>query len=376
MPRILLDGRYLGEKPSGIGRYTRELVAGMQRERPELEFRFVLHATGDERPLVSHGSIDFDHEPYGPYTSFLLGGKLAALGPADLFHSPFHVTPRGLTCPSVLTMHDAFNFEQNKTSNYAFPVSWAEWAYFLWAIPDAIARARRVVCVSETTASEIGRRVPSSKPKLRVIPHGVTPKFRLLPDAAVVAARCAELTGSDEPFLLSVGAVSPNKNHEGMLRAFAAAFPEGSRVRYAAVNRFGKSDRLAALAQELGVADRYIRLGSPSDDDMVTLLNGAMGLFFCSKLEGFGIPILEAMACGCPVITSTVSCLPEVAGGAALLANPFEVEDMARAAQRLHAEASLRGELRQKGLERAPLFTWEKAAHATLEVYDEVLAGV
>lgn len=368
-----MDGRYLGPRASGVGRYQRELVLEMQRQRPQLDFRFIVRRTGDQAPLQSSYELEFDHWVYGPHTSLILDRHLWRAGQVDLFHSPFHVMPRRVSCPALVTMHDAFHFEQNKTSNYAPPISWAEWAYFLWAVPDSLQRARRVLCVSRTTADEMLRRVPSTKDKLRVVPHGVTALFRQLPDRQAARARAAELIGSSEPFLLSIGGVSPNKNHLRMLRAFAAAFPGKSRLRLVVVNRFGDPARLQALARELGVGERYVSLASPADDDLVRLLNAATGLAFCSTVEGFGLPILEAMACGCPVITSTTSCMPEVAGDAALLADPHDVADIARAMRRLVNQRRLRQELSGKGLERARRFSWREAARATLEVYDECL---
>ncbi|MEO6600026.1 MAG: glycosyltransferase family 1 protein, partial [Polyangiaceae bacterium] len=187
--------------------------------------------------------------------------------------------------------------------------------------------------------------------------------------------RCEALLGSPEPFLLSIGGVSPNKNHDRTLQAFAAAFPEGSPVRLAVVTRFGSAARLVSLARSLGVSERYVPLGSPSDRDLVALLNGAAALSFCSTVEGFGLPILEAMACGCPVLTSSTSCMPEVAGDAALLADPYRARDMAEKMRTLLSDSGLRAELRAKGLERVRGFTWEKAARSTLEVYDECLAS-
>ena len=374
MTTILMDGRYLGRRASGIGRYQRELVTELQRLRPELDFRFIVRRAGDQEPLQSSYDLEFDHMAYGAHTSLVLDQRLWRAGSVDLFHSPFHVLPRRVACPALLTMHDAFNFEQTKTSNYPPPISWAEWAYFSWAIRNSLERARRVLCVSQTTADELRRRVPSTRDKLRVVPHGVARVFRQLEDRNVVSARCVELLGTAEPFLLSIGGVSPNKNHSRMLRAFAAAFPGESRVRFALVHRFGDPTPLRELARELGVSDRYLLLGSPPDDDLVMLLNGASGLPFCSTVEGFGLPILEAMACGCPVITSSTSCMPEVAGDAALFADPYDVPDIAAAMRRLVAEPSLRGELRARGLQRASGFTWERAARSTLEVYDECLA--
>src|SRR4051812_44851923 len=114
MTTILMDGRYLTSRVSGIGRYQRELVTEMQRLRPELDFRFIVRRLGDQAPLNSSCELEFDHLPYGAYTSLVLDQRLWRAGSVDLFHSPFHVMPRRVACPALLTMHDAFNFEQNK----------------------------------------------------------------------------------------------------------------------------------------------------------------------------------------------------------------------------------------------------------------------
>jgi glycosyltransferase involved in cell wall biosynthesis len=351
------------------------MVTEAQRLRPELSWRFVVRRAGDEKPLGTRNETDvvvFDAKPYGPRTTLGLG-RVLGNRPADLFHSPFHVLPRGIECPSVLTMHDDFNFDQNVFSNYAFPINWMEWGYFMLAIPDSARRARRILCVSETTARAIAARMPECKDKLRVVHHGVASIFRVRDDANATRQRCEQLVGSSDEFILSTGGVSPNKNHENTLRAFARAFPSPSRMRLVRVSRFGSGLKLERLARELGVSDRYVALQQTSDDDVVALLNGAAFLVFCSIREGFGLPILEAMACGCPVLTSNVSCLPEVGGDAALYCDPHDTADVARQMERLATEPSLREDLRGRGLARARAFTWERAAAQTLEVYDEAL---
>ena len=113
MTAILMDGRYLGPRASGVGRYQRELVSEMQRQRPALDFRFIVRKPGDEQPLRSSYELEFDHWVYGPYTSLLLDRQLWRAGNVDLFHSPFHVMPRRVACPTVVSMHDAFHFEQH-----------------------------------------------------------------------------------------------------------------------------------------------------------------------------------------------------------------------------------------------------------------------
>jgi glycosyltransferase involved in cell wall biosynthesis len=158
-----------------------------------------------------------------------------------------------------------------------------------------------------------------------------------------------------------------------MLRAFARAFAGRREPVLVTISRFGDVERLRALGRELGIDQQLITLDKPSDDEVVALFNGALGLLFCSLVEGFGLPVVEAMACGCPVVTSTSSCLPEVAGGAALLVDPLDVAAMARAMRRVAEEPSLRQELSARGLERVASLTWRKAAERHLEVYAEAV---
>ena len=366
MTSVMLDARYLGNKPSGIGRYCSEVVAAMQRQDDTLDFRFVLRRRGDAGALRgSHNEI-FDAQPYGLRTSLLLGRQLGAR-PADVFHSPFHVLPVGLSCATVVTMHDMFNFTQPRTSNMPFPISWLEWGYFLATIPASLRRADRVISVSRTTADLLIAKLPELRPKIRVIHHGVDPRFRRSDNKPIVGG----------PFMLSIGALSPNKNHMRMLEAFARAFPEPSEVRLVRVSRFGADATLLKRERELGMSHRIVSLRTPSDDEVIALLSAARALLFCSLVEGFGLPILEAMACGCPVLTSTRSCMPEVAGDAAELVDPYDVAAMARAMRRLHDEPDLRAELGARGLARAESFSWDKAAKLHRDVYAEaaILTG-
>jgi glycosyltransferase involved in cell wall biosynthesis len=365
----MLDGRYLGPSPSGVGRYCREVVAAMQRQDPEVGWQFVVRHRGDESPLVSTRRVEFDSGAYGPRTSLALGRRVGR-EPAELFHSPFHVLPRGLTCATVVTMHDDFNFIQHRTSNYRFPVNYVEWAYFLLAVPDSLRRATRIVCVSRSTADALTRRMPEMRDKLRVIHHGVAEHFRVLAEDEV-APTCQRLVGQ-EPFLLSIGPISPNKNHEAMLRAFAGAFDRRG-PKLVRISRFGDTTGLARTARALGVADRVVALERPTDEEVLRLMNGAAGLAFCSTIEGFGMPVLEAMACGCPVLTSNVSSLPEVAGEAALYCDPFDTDSIAAGMKKLIGDASLRDDLRARGFERIEQFTWERSAALHREVYREAL---
>ncbi|MBM4376592.1 MAG: glycosyltransferase family 4 protein [Deltaproteobacteria bacterium] len=369
---VMFDGRYLGPNPSGTGRYCAEVLARMQQQAPDLRFRFVVKHGGDERPLDRDGVLPFDHEVYGPWTSLVLGRKLGGR-PADVYHSPFHVLPRGLECATVLTMHDLFHFHQPSNTSKSILVSGVEWAYFLVAIPESLSRADRIVCVSEATADALVDRFPKTKRKLRVIHHGVSKPFGRESDRERVAATCRRIVG-DRPFFLCVGGMSPNKNHARTLESYARAVGDRRDApALVVVSRRGNAARLALRAEELGVAERYVSIQTVSDDELAMLYNGATGLLFVSRAEGFGLPALEALACGCPVITSNVSAMPEVVGDAALLADPLDLEDVAKQIRALAFDPHLAADLSAKGLERARKFSWERSASEHLEVYREAL---
>lgn len=371
MTAVTIDARYLGPGPSGVGRYIRETLGGVQALRPEWDFDLVVRRRGDEGALRARRTVAFDAWPYGLATTLGLALRTGS-APGELFHSPFHVLPRGLRCRTVLTMHDAFHFDQPRLSNHPFPINWLEYGYFMATIPESIRRADRVICVSRTTADEVVRRVPGCAAKLHVVHHGVS-EFFAPTDPDEGRARAARLTGGDDPFVLAVGGVSPNKNHPAMLRAFARAFPEPSSLRWVSVNRFGDVEGLRRLAAELGLGRRFVAVRSASDDDLRVLFGAARFFSFCSLVEGFGIPVIEAMACGCPVLTSDRTCLPEIGGDAALYADPTRVDDMAAKMLRVEREGSLRDELRARGIERAAGFTVRESAERTLEVYELAL---
>jgi glycosyltransferase involved in cell wall biosynthesis len=317
--------------------------------------------------------VTFDSWPYGARSTLWLPGRIGPT-PADLFHSTYHVLPRGLRCATVMTMHDLIVFEGAAGSSFPFPIWCAEYAYFFLAIPESLRRAGRVIAVSLATADAVVRRYPFCRDKIRVVRHGVGPSFRPCIDTQAAEARAEALTGSAAPFVLCLGGVSPNKNQLGMLRAFAVAREANMKARMVIVAGYGGVGPLDALAASLGVRDALVVLPRVDDGDLRVLLQTAAFFAFCSRIEGFGLPLLEAMASGCPALTSNRSSMAEIAGDAALVADPDNPVDMARQMRRLLADATLRSELAQRGLERAAGFTWEKCAELTAAVYEEALS--
>jgi glycosyltransferase involved in cell wall biosynthesis len=208
--------------------------------------------------------------------------------------------------------------------------------------------------------------------RLFVIPEAAGPAFH--PQDAVAIEVVRRRYGLEGPFLLSVGSLEPGKNRERLLQAFARLQARG--LKHALVvagQRAWRYEGEAPLARRLGLADSVRFLGHVPQADLPALYSAADLFVFPSLYEGFGLPALEALACGTPVVASNVSALPEVVGDAALQVSPLDVEALADAMERLLRDDRLRSDLRERGLERAAQFSWEKAARQTAEVYHRVV---
>jgi glycosyltransferase involved in cell wall biosynthesis len=235
-----------------------------------------------------------------------------------------------------------------------------------------VRRARTVMTISEFSAGEIRTLYGLSSDRIAVIPCGVSGDFHPRRDPEEFNALRRRIGLPDGPFILFVGGADPRKNHRTLVRALARRADEfkGYRLVLAgdSTHRFGS---MAETIAQCGVKERVVCPGRLPVEDIVRLYSHADLFVFPSLYEGFGMPVVEAMACGAPVVTSNRSSLPEVAGDAALLVNPESDEELAEAMARILRDASLRESLRRKGFERAKQFTWERAARQTLEVYRE-----
>ena len=236
-----------------------------------------------------------------------------------------------------------------------------------------VSHASRVITVSEYSAKDIQELYGLPKERIAVIPNGVSREFT--PDRE--EQRFAEVRSQygipPGPYILFLGGADPRKNHSTLFRAYAQK--KALRHSYALVVVGNPVHRLGTIiesAHSLGISDRVVCTGSVARDDLRVLYSDADVFVFPSRYEGFGFPVLEAMACGTPVITSKTTSLPEVAGDAALLVNPEDPEEIAGGIVRVLEDLTFREMLRSKGFERARQFTWERTARDTLAVYREV----
>jgi len=289
---------------------------------------------------------------------------------ADVLHATSFFAPLVSPCPVIVTVHDTLYLSN--------PTHYRDRFFLLYAnlfIKAAVRRCTLINTGSETSRRDIVSffRVPETK--VRVIYYGVNSRFHPTRDAAKVD-RVRSKYSLAFPFFLFVGALEPRKNLSRLLEAFGQFLRAAQGERRFQLVLAGpggsSSTELHQKACQLGISQHVQMLGYVPDDDIPVLYSAASVFVFPSLGEGFGLPIVEAMACGTPVVSSKVSCIPEIAGDAAVLVDPRDVEALADAMYRVAYDEGLRRELVAKGLERARLFTWQRTARETEHLYELV----
>jgi glycosyltransferase involved in cell wall biosynthesis len=394
--RIGIDYTAAARQRAGIGRYTRELVAALLAlESPHQYTLFA--ATGGlkpgtwtletERLLTAYTQYPIPSTQYPvPSTQYptpnlqfrslpFSDDWLARLwhrlrlpvpvevftGRLDVFYSPdFVLPPTRRAARTLLTVHDL--------SFLLHPEAFvpALQHYLERVVPRAIARADRVLADSTNTKSDIVSLFGAPPDKVQVLYSGVDARFRPGGEPDEKARLQARYSMGRGPYVLSVGTLQPRKNYVRLIRAFAKLEP-GSQLLIAGGKGWLYED-IFAEAEKHG--DRVRVLGFVDDADLPALYRNAALFAFPSLYEGFGLPVLEAMACAVPVVCSDASSLPEVAGDAALLVDPLDVDGLAGAMARALRDADLRRDMVARGLAQAARFTWEQAARQLLDAFD------
>lgn len=373
-PRVAIDCRYLGPRPSGIGESVAALVRYLPGLAPDLDFTLLRHPAASaplsDAPNVRE--IVVRSPANGPVT--LLHLPLAAdLAGIDLFHAPANILPGGLAMPAITTVHDVMWLTHPQWCN---PAPWGrvERAFYRHGITRALAKSAVISTVSEASRAAICEVRPDAAPRVFVTLSGVASDFAPQPRDDALLARCGVPAG--RRFCLVVGQGAPYKNHAGALRGFAVAAAGRPDLDLVMVRRRGGDGAgLERLAQSLGLGGRVHLLPPVERSALVQLYGAAEALLHPSLAEGFGNPVAEAMACGCPVITSDCSAMPEVAGGSALLVNPRDPQAIAAALGQVLDTPGLAADLRARGFARAAELDWVGFARATLALYRKVLGA-
>ena len=276
-----------------------------------------------------------------------------------------YVAPPVVSCPTVVSVHDL--------SYLAYPQSVSPRVRLMLStlVPMSVRRAARVIAISAFTRQDLVTRYGIVEEKISVIHLAAGPAFRVLDDAG--RQRLPE--GVSEPYVLAVGNLEPRKNLARLIEAFAAVAREpGVSAKLVLVGKSkGQTASLARLVAQHGLRERVVFTGFVDEDQLVLLYNRAALFIYPSLYEGFGLPPLEAMACGCPVVASNVTAIPEVLGDAALLVDPTSVSAMAEAMRDVLKRDELARDLRARGLRQVARYSWAHAAQQTREVYADAI---
>ena len=373
--RIGIDVRALAPPLTGTGIYLRELLDRFAELAPSAE----LHCYANKPAAL-------DRLPPGPFRPHLASGlssrwgsvwlqtgaKRAILGDrVELFWGPLQVAPLSLIgeLPIVVTLHDlVFDL-------YPETMSWRNRLLLRRLAVPSLHRADRVISVSAATRDAAIERLGVAAEKIRVVHSGVAERFAPMP-ADQARARVAELIGEHGEFLLFVGTLEPRKNLVGLLDALevvAAQTDFDSGIVLAGARGWGGGELRERLSTH-PLRQRFRLTGYIEDDDLPALYSAARMLVMPSLYEGFGLPVLEAMRCGTPVLCSSVDPFPEIAGDAAELAPTDDASRFAEALLRVWNDEERRQELRARGLRRAAEFSWHESARQTLSCFEELLA--
>ena len=234
--------------------------------------------------------------------------------------------------------------------------------------------AARIITGTEFSRDSIVRAYGIDPARISVVPHAANPMFRVI-SRETAQRRVLNGLNISGPFVLCVGDLQPRKNHVGLIKAWAELLKSHPQLPHTLVltgQETWFADRVHEAARESGVRDRIQFTGFVSDEDLLNLYNACDCFVFPSYYEGFGIPILEAMACGRAVACANTSSMPEVADGAGLLFDPYRVDEIVRALRDILIDNQLRARMERLGLQRAAGFTWQRAARMTLDVYQNV----
>jgi glycosyltransferase involved in cell wall biosynthesis len=363
--------RAVATQRTGTEKYAlhliRELLALSDGHRFRLYFRQAppagLFAPYHEERVISFPRL---------WTHLALSREMLA-DPPDLLFVPSHVLPLIHPRRSVVTVHDL--------GYHYYPEAHTAWQnfYLRWSTRHNARGASRILADSQATRRDLVRYYRTPPAKITVVYPGLDGKLAPVSDPALLAGMRAAY-GLEDPYLLYVGTLQPRKNLVRLIQAYArlrslladqdAPLPTPRLV--LAGKKGWLYDEIVSQVQTLGLEGQVILAGYVPEADLPALLSGALAFVFPSLYEGFGLPVLEAMACGTPVICSDTSSLPEVAGDAALLVNPREPEALAQAMLGLLRDEELRGKLAARGLQQARRFSWRRCAQEALAVLDEV----
>jgi glycosyltransferase involved in cell wall biosynthesis len=353
--QLLVNLSFLASKPTGHTVYAKNLLTALESLNPILLTGKLL---SNFRCYQISDQLTPDQGTKGHFSRLLWNQfslpKIYKELKANLLFSPIPEAPLSSNCRFVVTLHDLIPLRFPRRTS---PLT----SYFRYYIPQVLKQAEHVLCDSEATANDAFNFYQISHRKMTVVPISYD------------EAHFRFLDLPTQNYFLYVGRHDPYKNLERLIAAFATLPDQEYELWIAGSPDDRYTPILLAQAKALGVANRVKFLSYVPYAELPSLLNGAIALVFPSLWEGFGLPVLEAMACGTPVITSNLSSIPEVAGDAAILIDPYDLSAIADAMHKVTVDSGLRAQLNQKGRDRATQFSWQKTSATTADILRQYL---
>lgn len=374
--KIVISG-YVSSKKTGIARVLENILREITFIDKENEYLLFHNWDNDSFKLYSNGNPRLKLKKYhirinSPLLNllwhlFILPIRLL-INRVDLYYTiSGNMLMLFKPCPTVVVIHDLIEF------NVKSKFSRLRIFYRKISYPVTAKRADRIITVSENSKKDIIRFCKVSPEKIDVIYNGVDPRFHLLDNKEIL--KILKKYKLPEKYILFVGTIdSPGKNCINLVQAYyKLKRKKGFERKLVLVGKKGFGfEKMVLKIQELSLKDDIFLLGYVPDDDLPAIYNGAEVFAFLSLYEGFGLPIIEAMACGVPVITANTSCFSEIVGDAGILVNPFNIDEIAGSILNVIISKDLKERLRFKGIERAKNFSWTDAAEKTLDVFKKL----
>lgn len=369
--KIAFDLRRIGNP--GIGRYMKCLVEAILRLETECEYLLLLPSVSCELKGASADNVTRIVPRSGYYSvrEQIELPRILRQHKVDLLHSPHFLLPLVQACPGVVTIHDVIYLACRRDLQ-----SSVGRLYYNTMMRASARLAKRIITDSNFSKDEIVKYLKVAPEKISVVCPAADSSFGRICDSRAVQRVLAKYL-IDSDYVLYTGIYKPRKNHDGLLRAFNRLLAAGGYAKLVIAGPIGEGQqRLHKLAIELGISERVIFTGNVTDAELCALYSGAR-VYACPSLyEGFGFTVLEAMACGAPVVCSAEASLPEVGGDAALYANARDPESFGQALYEVFTSDALRERLIERGYSNVRRFSWEDAANGCLETYAEILGDI
>ncbi len=370
--RIGINTRFLlSNKMEGFGWYTYEIVRRIVKNHPEHEFVFFFDRPYDEKFIFSDNVTPIvlspqARHPFLFYIWFEFAIKRALKKhKIDLFFSPDGYLSLSSKIDQIGVIHD-INFEHNPKD-----VKWLARKYYHYFFPRFAKKAKHIITVSEYSKADISETYGIHTSKITSIWNGASDLFKPMDNTSEIQLKFA----NGKPYFLFVGALSPRKNLKRLIEAFEIFKTNNPKSNYQLVivgKELWKNSNTGITISK-SIQEQIHFTGHVALNELVEIMGAASVFTFVPYFEGFGIPLLEAMKCGTPILSGDKTSLPEVAGNAALYCDPLNTNDIAEKLTILALDNELQKELSKKGIERGEMFSWDKAAEATWEVIESAL---